>query len=220
MAHSAGRSSTSRAWAEGGMIFAATMLMIIGLYQVFMGIAAIARGQFFVVAPNYIYEIDTTAWGWIHLGIGVLAAVTGFFLFTQATWARWVGIAMAGLSTVANFFFLPYYPVWSIVIIALNVFVIWSLATVGSRDRTPVWGDETAGGMPQGAPMRGAPEEAMAGGRWPSNPATTSTYDTEPSKGMTPPTGEPADTAQQGAQQAAQQGAAGATPPRPPTPMP
>ncbi|GAA1808609.1 hypothetical protein GCM10009682_32950 [Luedemannella flava] len=193
--------------------------MIMGLYQVFMGIAAIAKGQFFIVAPNYVYSIDTTAWGWVHLGIGAIAAITGFFLFTQATWARWVGIAIAGLSAVANFFFLPYYPIWSLVIIAMDVFVIWSLAAVGSRDRTPVWGDEMApsasAGMPMAAPMAppmaGAPQEAMAGTRWPGNPPPTPTYDTMPSKGMAEPTGTPET-------EAAQQGMAGMAPPRPPTP--
>jgi hypothetical protein len=216
MAHSSGGSSTSRAWAEGGTVFAATMLMILGLYQVFMGIAAIARDQFFIVAPNYVYNIDTTVWGWIHLAIGVVAAVTGFFLFTQANWARWVGIAMAGLSALANFFFLPYYPIWSLVIIALDVFIIWSLATIGSRDRTPMWSDEgmaTTASMPMAAPtgpMTGAPEEAMAapGTRWPGNAPTGQGYDREPSKGAPQPAAE---------EQVAQPSGTTA-PPRPPAP--
>ncbi len=226
MAHTAGRSSTSRAWAEGGTIFAATMLVLIGLYQVIMGIAAIVTDQFFVVATDYVYEIDTTAWGWIHLGVGVLVAVTGFFLFAQAKWARWVGIFMAGLSAVANFFFLPYYPIWSIVVIAIDVFVIWSLATVISHDRVPGWGEEMAGATQMAAPTAGTSE---AGSRWPSNPPTAQTYDTTPTKGAAA-SGEPTEaahqaaqqaaqqSAQQGSQQSAQQGTGGATPPRPPTP--
>jgi hypothetical protein len=210
------------------------MLMIMGIYQIFMGIAAIARNQFFVVAPNYVYEIDTTVWGWVHLGIGVIATITGFFLFTQATWARWLGIAMAGLSALANFFFLPYYPLWSLVLIAMDVFVIWSLSTIGNRATTPMWGDATAGaatpmaagmpmatgmpmtgaGMPMpGGPMMGAPEDAMAG-RWPSNPPTGASYDTAPSKGMA----QPAEGQSAEATQAEQM--AGQAPPRPPTPSP
>jgi hypothetical protein len=124
--------STARAWAVGGMIFAAAMMVMLGIWQIFVGIAAIAEGNFFVVAPNYTYEIDTTAWGWIHLILGVIATVTGFFLFTGAVWARAIGIALAVLSAIANFFFLPYYPLWSIMIIAANVFVIWALATAGT----------------------------------------------------------------------------------------
>jgi hypothetical protein len=106
---------------------------------VLLGIAAIARGSFFVKAPNYLYNVNITTWGWIHLGIGVLMALTGFFLFSGATWARAVGIALAVLSAIANFFFLPYYPIWSIVIIALDVFVIWALATVRRVDGASSW---------------------------------------------------------------------------------
>src|SRR5690606_35773567 len=95
--------STKAAWAVGGTIFAATAMLLVGIWQILLGIAAIARENFFVVGPNYAYEINTTAWGWIHLGIGVLAAVAGFFLFTGATWARAVGIALAVISATANF---------------------------------------------------------------------------------------------------------------------
>jgi hypothetical protein len=124
--------STARAWAVGGMVFAASMMVLLGIWQIFVGIAAIAEDEFFVVAPNYTYEIDTTTWGWIHLGIGVLVTIAGFFLFTGATWARAIGIVLAGVSAISNFFFLPYYPLWSIVIIAVCVFVIWALASAGS----------------------------------------------------------------------------------------
>jgi hypothetical protein len=121
------RSSTASVWATGGLVFAAVLMIMLGLYQVFMGIAAIAKDEFFVRAPNYVYDVDTTAWGWIHLILGIVITLAGFFLFRGATWARGVGIVLAVLSGVANFFFLPYYPLWSIVIIALDVFVIWAL---------------------------------------------------------------------------------------------
>lgn len=125
------RSDTARVWALGGLIFAASIMVMLGIWQVIVGIAALVEDEFFVVAPNYTYEIDTTAWGWIHLILGAIVAITGFFLFTGAAWARVVGIVLAVLSAVANFFFLPYYPIWAIVIIAVDVFVIWALATAG-----------------------------------------------------------------------------------------
>ncbi len=127
------KSPAKRAWAYGGMIFAATMLVVIGVYQLFLGIAAISRQAFFVVAPNYYYEFSTRTWGWIHFGLGIVAILVGLTLFTGMTWARVAGIIMAGLSAIANFFFLPYYPLWSLLIIALDIFVIWALATVGNR---------------------------------------------------------------------------------------
>lgn len=127
--------STARAWATGGLVFAATIMIMLGIWQVFMGIAAIVEDEFFVVAPNYTYEIDTTAWGWIHLILGAIITASGLSLFTGATWARVVGIGLALLSAIANFFFLPYYPLWSIVIIAVAVFVIWALANARPRPR-------------------------------------------------------------------------------------
>ncbi|HZM75153.1 MAG TPA: hypothetical protein VFC19_05475 [Candidatus Limnocylindrales bacterium] len=118
-----------QAWAQGGLVFAAAMLLMLGIWQVFMGIAAIAKGEFFVLAPNYIYKFNTGTWGWIHLIIGIVMMLAGFFLFRGAGWARAVGIVFAVLSAISNFFFLPYYPFWSIVVIALDVFVVWALTS-------------------------------------------------------------------------------------------
>lgn len=117
------------------MIFAAAMLLMLGVLQILMGIAAIARGEFFVAAPNYIYEFDIGAWGWVHLIVGAIMVITGFFLFSGASWARAVGIVLAALSAISNFFFLPYYPIWSIVVIAIDVFVIWALASAADIRR-------------------------------------------------------------------------------------
>lgn len=146
--------TTARAWAVGGTVFAAVMMIILGIWQIIIGIAAIARSEFFVVAPNYVYEIDTTAWGWVHLGIGVLALLAGLFLFTGALWARIVGIALALLSAVANFFFLPYYPLWSLAVIALDVFVIWALASVGRAMSDRDYGAERYGSAAGRPPER------------------------------------------------------------------
>jgi hypothetical protein len=147
------------AWATAGSVFAGTMMLIIGAYQIFMGIAAIAKDSFFLRTPNYLYDVDTTAWGWIHLGLGALIALAGFFVFTGALWARAIGIALAVLSAVANFFFIPYYPLWSLLIIALDIFAIWALATVGRRTPAPEeMMSASAAGM--AAPGGGS------GGRW------------------------------------------------------
>src|SRR5438045_9660158 len=112
-------SMTSRqAWARGGMIFAATMMLIIGIFQVIIGITAIARGNLVVIGNSFAYEVSTRGWGWVHLIIGVVAVVAGFFLYTGAGWARGVAIALAVLSALANFFFLPYHPLHALLIIA------------------------------------------------------------------------------------------------------
>jgi hypothetical protein len=118
-------------WAVGFVVFAATMMMLVGGFHAIAGLAAIFEDQFFVVGPNYVYDVDTTAWGWIHLILGVVIFFAGAGALTGQTWARVVGITLACLSAVANFFFIPYYPIWSLLIIALDVLVIWALAVYG-----------------------------------------------------------------------------------------
>jgi hypothetical protein len=118
-------------WAVGFSAFAGAIMLMIGTFQVFAGLAAILENEFFAVGRNYAYEIDVTGWGWIHLIIGIIIIAAGFGVFSGAAWARAVGITLALLSAVANFFFIPYYPVWAVLIIALDVIVIWALASYG-----------------------------------------------------------------------------------------
>ena len=119
-------------WAAGGITFAATMMLMIGAFQVIAGLAAIFDDDFFVVTPNYVFDLDVTAWGWIHLLLGILLIVTGWALYSQKLWAAMAGIVFATLAAIENFFFIPYYPFWSIVVIALCVWVIWSLTRPGA----------------------------------------------------------------------------------------
>ena len=113
--------------AVAGYVFAGVMLIVIGSFQAIAGLAAIINDEFFVTTPNYAFEIDVTAWGWIHLLLGLLVAFAGYALFAAKTWARVTGVTLATLSAIANFFFIPYYPFWAILIIALDVWVIWAL---------------------------------------------------------------------------------------------
>jgi len=114
-------------WAIGGITFAATMFVMIGLFQAIAGLVAIFDDEFYVVAANYTFDLDVSAWGWIHLIVGILMLVTGYSLFARAAWAGAVAVVLAVLSAVANFFFIPYYPFWAILVIALDVWVIWAL---------------------------------------------------------------------------------------------
>jgi hypothetical protein len=120
--------------AIGGLIFATCILILIGAFQVVAGLAAIIEGQFYVVTRNYTFDLDTTAWGWIHLLFGLLLIATGFGLFARQTWAGVTAIVLAGLSALANFFFIPYYPFWAILVIALDIWVIWSLTRPGALE--------------------------------------------------------------------------------------
>ena len=125
-------------WAIGFVVFAAVMMVLVGTFQVIAGIAAIFEDEFFVVGPNYVYDVDVTAWGWIHLLLGLTLVLAGFGALKGATWARVVGITLASLSAISNFFFIPYYPVWSIVIIAADVLVIWALSVYGRKESAAV----------------------------------------------------------------------------------
>lgn len=120
-------------WAVGWSAFAAIMLIMIGVFHALAGIVAIADDTFYVITREWIFEFDVTAWGWIHLIGGILVVAAGFGIISGNVLARTVGVAVAALSAIVNFAWLPYYPVWSGVMIALSVAVIWAL-TVHGRD--------------------------------------------------------------------------------------
>jgi uncharacterized membrane protein len=119
-------------WAVGGITFAGTVMILVGVFQSIAGLVAIIDDNFYVVARNYTFEFDTTAWGWIHLLLGILLVVAGFYLFAARAWAAVTAVVLAGLSAIANFFFIPYYPFWSLLMIGLAVWVIWSLTRRGA----------------------------------------------------------------------------------------
>jgi hypothetical protein len=111
----------------GWSVFAAVMLMIAGIGNVLEGIAQLVRGSYFTTLPNYAYNLSVHSWGWIHLGAGIVVFLVGAALLADRTWARAVGVAIASLSLFLNLVYLPFFPVWSIVVIALDAFVIWAL---------------------------------------------------------------------------------------------
>ena len=120
-------------WTVGLVVFAGVMLMLIGIFQAFTGLAAIIDDKYFVVGPNYAYELDVTAWGWLHMIYGVILVAAGWGVFNGATWARVVGIVLASISAIGNFFFIPYQPVWAILMISLAVLVIGALSAYSPR---------------------------------------------------------------------------------------
>ena len=119
-------------WAVGGIAFAGTIMVMIGAFQAMQGLVAIFNDEFFVVARNYTFDLDVTAWGWIHLIIGLVILATGFGLFARSTWAGVTAIFICMLSAISNFFFIPYYPIWAVLLIGLNVWVIWALTRPGA----------------------------------------------------------------------------------------
>jgi hypothetical protein len=119
-------------WVIGGVTFASTIMILIGIFQAFAGLEAIIDDDFYVVTQNYAFDLDTTAYGWIHLILGIVIVCAGFALWARKTWAAIVAIFLAMLSAIANFFFIPYYPFWSILMIALAIWVIWAITRPGA----------------------------------------------------------------------------------------
>jgi hypothetical protein len=114
-------------WAIGGVVFAGTIMIMLGVFEFFQGLAAIINDDFYVLLPNYAFNVDTTVWGWIHLILGIIVVVAGFYLFARSRVAGAIAVILAVVTAVANFFFIPYYPFWSLLIIALAIYVIWAV---------------------------------------------------------------------------------------------
>lgn len=126
-------SQTRSGTAVGFTVFASVMMIIVGVFHSIAGLAGILEDEFYVVTPNYLLEFDATTWGWIHLIGGIVVLLAGFAVLQGSVWARTVGVIMATLSAIANFAFIPIYPLWSLAMIAIAIFVIWAL-TVHGRD--------------------------------------------------------------------------------------
>ena len=117
--------------AVGFAFFAASLLIMVGAFQAIQAVIALANDSFYVVGAEYVFQFDLTTWGWIHLGLGALLIVVGIFLLRGASWARWTAVGLAGLSALANFMWLPYYPLWAVLVIALDMAIIWALTAHG-----------------------------------------------------------------------------------------
>lgn len=112
---------------SGTTAVAAALMIFGGVMALFEGIAALAKDDLFLATRHYVFEFSLTGWGWIHLILGIVLVLAGCAVLTGALWARFFGVAIAGLGAIANFLWLPYYPWWALVLIAVNVFVIWAL---------------------------------------------------------------------------------------------
>ena len=127
--------SNYSSWAVGWAGFAGVMLIILGVFDAIQGLTALFNDTFYVVGEEWIFEFNVTTWGWIHLIGGIILVLAGIGIFSANVAARTVGVIVAGLSALWNFAWLPYYPVWSIILIAIAIAVIWALTAHG-RDIT------------------------------------------------------------------------------------
>jgi hypothetical protein len=131
------RNAAPSGLAVGVTITAAIILILAGIFDAMQGVVGLATNEFYVTTQKWIFQFDVTTWGWIHVVVGLIAVIAGVGLFSGAVWARTLGVIIAAVSIIANFLWLPYYPVWAVLIIVFDLFVIWALTAHG-RDVTAV----------------------------------------------------------------------------------
>lgn len=123
------------AWV-GWIFFAGAMMVMLGSFHVVEGLVAVFKDEVFLVGRSgLVINVDYTTWGWVHIIGGLVIAGAGIALFTGRIWARTIGVIMAMVSAIVNITFLSAYPVWSAIMITLDVLVIWALTVHGGELR-------------------------------------------------------------------------------------
>jgi hypothetical protein len=129
-----GAAMRQTAWI-GWIYFGGTMMVLLGSFALIEGLVALFNDQYYVPTAQGLLVFDITGWGWVHLIMGVLAVIVGAGLFTGATWARISGVVLCALNAIAQLAFLSAYPVWAVIVIALDVLIIWALIVHGDEVR-------------------------------------------------------------------------------------
>jgi hypothetical protein len=112
--------------------FACIMLIMIGIFEFFAGLTGILKDEIYDEPRDYTFDLGVLGWGIVHMAIGVLLVASGLMMVTGAAWARATGVIVAVLSAVTSFLAIPYYPIWSILVLALDIGVIWALTVHGA----------------------------------------------------------------------------------------
>jgi hypothetical protein len=123
--------------AAGWIAFAGIIMIIAGAFQMFAGLVALLDDEFYVTTPEYVLQLDTTAWGWIHMLIGIVLVAAGVGVYSGNVLARTVGVFVAAGSMLSVFIWLPWYPLWGFVVLFVDISVIWAL-TVHGRDYSKI----------------------------------------------------------------------------------
>ena len=127
--------STRSVLVTGVAHFAGVLLILAAGFQVLQGISALAKDDVYVKGVDYAFQFDLTTWGWIQLVLGLLGVAIGIGIVMESTVGYLGGIGIGFLAAVSQFAFLPYYPLWSVLIISLDVLVIWALCSSLGRNR-------------------------------------------------------------------------------------
>jgi hypothetical protein len=120
--------ATNTKW-TGWIGFAGLLMVIIGGIDIFEGLIAVIRGEYFAVTPNQIIVFDTTTWGWLTLLWGFVVLLAGFGLLSRAGWARWFAIVVGTVTFFEQLGFVgnSQYPLWALTVLFLTAMVLWAL---------------------------------------------------------------------------------------------
>jgi hypothetical protein len=114
--------------ATGAPLFVGMMLALSGVLSILEGISGIARDRLYSVPGQYEYRFGITAWGWINLVVGILLLVAALGMLGGKSWGRPAALGLAAVSLVTQFMFVPYYPLWSIAVMTLDLVILWSVS--------------------------------------------------------------------------------------------
>lgn len=115
----------------GWVMFAGTILVTVGVFQAFAGLVGILEDEILVLTPDYLVQLDATTWGWVHMLVGLIVVASGVGIFSGNVIARTVGVLAAIGSMLTMFAWLPWYPVWAVIVIAMDIAIIWALIVHG-----------------------------------------------------------------------------------------
>jgi hypothetical protein len=115
------------------IVFAVALLVTVGFFNLIDGIAAIANSHVFIANAHYVVG-DLRAWGWVVLILGVLQLIAAIAILAGSQAARWFAVVVIGLNAIGQMLFIPAYPFWSLLIIAVDIVALWGLCAYGSRE--------------------------------------------------------------------------------------
>jgi len=125
--------TTATADRNGWVLYATTMFAIVGVMDIFYGLAMIISNEWVVFSATKVWYIDIAVWGWITVLLGVLGLAVAAGVYAGQTWARVLGVIAAGLIAIDAFFIMPYYPVWALAVLALSILIIWAVTVHGDE---------------------------------------------------------------------------------------
>jgi hypothetical protein len=120
----------------GWVVFAGVMMVIGGGLNLFYGIVAAVNDEWVVFTNRANVYLDVSEWGWVHIILGGIVLLAGIGVFSGNILARIVGVIVASVSLIVNFFFIPVYPLWALTVIVIDTLVIWALTAHGREMRS------------------------------------------------------------------------------------